>query len=271
MSQIIPMKEKAAELHKFINSRFSPQKLSKSLPNAGMSPERFLRMVLHAFSKNPKLYDCSTDSIYQCLSLSAQYGLPPTGPGGIWLVPYGKECTPIVDYRGMLARVWRSGLVKDVDADVVREGDFFEWEKGSNKHLRHRRNGDNGRPLSHSYCFFRLKTGGEHFDVLDAADIRKIRSMVRSNGGPWVKWEERMWIKSAVRRACQTLPLSDDDRRLMDIAAKDDSHDRPDLSDFSEPSTVDVDAEVRDPEPPAEPVGSSAGGHPEGGYTDEPF
>jgi len=48
-------------------------------------------------------------------------------------------------------------------------------------------------------------------------DVEKIRKASRSSDkGPWVDWEEEMWRKCPIRRLSKYLPLSAEDRRMVE-------------------------------------------------------
>ncbi|WP_337470297.1 recombinase RecT, partial [Acidaminococcus fermentans] len=67
------MSEKGIVQQMIINMR--PQ-FAAALPDV-MSPERFIRLTLTAFSKTPKLYECTQASLLGALLMAAQLGMEP--------------------------------------------------------------------------------------------------------------------------------------------------------------------------------------------------
>ena len=70
--------------------------------------------------------------------IAAQLGVEPnTALGQAYLIPYGNQCQFQLGYKGMLDLAYRTGEVRSITAEVVREGDVFEYELGLNPKLRH--------------------------------------------------------------------------------------------------------------------------------------
>ncbi len=220
MTQITTLNERAAQVRALLTSKKGMARLSAALPNIGIDANRFARMTITALNANPKLYECTIDSLLSCLVLSAQYGLPPTGARGMWLVPFktknGLICTPIIDYRGLVTMARRSGHVHAMSAEVVRDGDFFDYEMGTAPFLKFRREADQDAPITHVWASAALSEGPPQFVVLTRAEVDAVKRTSKAGGrGPWVDHFDRMACKTAVRRLCNLLPMQDDDHRLL--------------------------------------------------------
>ena len=178
---------------------------------AHLGRERVLTVVMVEAGRNPKLRECTAQSVVMCVMHAAQLGLEPGGPmGQAYLIPRrnkGKmECTVIIGYKGLAALCRRSGEIKWMDANVVYDGDVFEWELGLNRRLRHEpkaapedRTPDN---VTHAYAIVVTKDGGEYFIVLDKGDIeaRHDRSGTKGKSfSPWRSDYAAMARKSALR------------------------------------------------------------------------
>ena len=174
-----------------------------------MTPDRFLRVVLTTVRKTPKLLECEQASFLGAIMACAQLGLEPDGVMGYaYLVPYGKECTLVIGYKGMADLARRSGKVEDVDMRVVRQGDEFEYEYGTNPRIRHVP-GDEDGPLTHAYSIVWLTNGRPHFVVLRRSEIDRVKGRSRAgDSGPWKTDYEAMAMKTAVKRACKLAPAS---------------------------------------------------------------
>jgi recombination protein RecT len=206
--------------------------LPKHLP-----AERMLRIGRTAISKTPALWECSPQSVIASIVEASQLGLEPNGPlGEAALVPFknwrtkGKECQLMVQYRGYIELAERSGKVEFVDAQVVYEGDQFEFEYGSEQKLRHVP--AFSRPASAGvvcvYGIVKFKTGASKFVVLSPAEVEEIRSCSRAaDGDAWKKWWGEMAKKTALRRLFKYVPLSSEMKRATLIDDSTDAGVRP--------------------------------------------
>ena len=201
-------------------ARMEPE-LAKALP-ATVTPERFARIVLTECNRNPALYECAPDSLLAAMMLSAQLGLEPGPLGHVYLVPFKRVVTFIVGYRGMIELAFRSGRLKDLQAEIVYEHESFNYRKGTTPKLEHFPNlepAERGKPIA-VYAVARLTTGGAPFVVLSPSQVearRKRSPAARANSGPWVTDTDAMWRKSAVRALQPFLPQSPDFARAAEL------------------------------------------------------
>lgn len=173
-----------------------------------IKPDRFLRIALTAFSKTPKLRDCTKESLLSCLIDCSQLGIEPDGRKA-HLIPYGNVCTLIIDYKGLVDLARRSGEVAYIHADVVCEKDVFEYAFGSGAFLRHVPALKDRGPATQVYSFVKLKDGSEDFCVMNKEEIEAVRGRSKaSKNGPWVTDWNEMAKKTAFRRHSKWLPLS---------------------------------------------------------------
>jgi recombination protein RecT len=192
--------------------------LEAGLRTFGISAERFKSVALAQFSRKPDLWACEPLSVYRALKEAADYGLEPTGSiGGAHLVPYGNQATLLIDYRGLVRMVRRSGEIARVEARVVRRDDAFEFHYGLDPDLRHvpALVPDPG-PLAYVYAVAIFRDGDRQFDVMSAAEVEAIRQRSRAkNAGPWVTDHFEMAKKTVLRRLCKLLPLDDITRTAL--------------------------------------------------------
>lgn len=174
-----------------------------------ITPERFLRVALTGINKNPKLLQCTQESLLACLLDCAALGIEPDGRRA-HLIPYGDKCTLIIDYKGIAELVRRSGEVADLHADIICENDDFDYMFGTGSFLKHRI--DIRKPRGNvigAYSYVKLKDGAESFDVMGVEEIEVVRKRSRSgNNGPWVTDKAEMQKKTVFRRHSKWLPLS---------------------------------------------------------------
>jgi len=193
--------------------------VSKVLPQF-FSLDKMMRVALTEFRKNPKLQACSSDSIKAALLTAAQLGLEVGGIGGkLYFIPYQikgshnqYECTPIISYKGMCEIIWRTGKIKTLDADIVRENDHFSAQKGSSAFLDHQIALRERGEILGAYAYVVLKEDGFKYDYLSLDEIKKIGCNLGQDGKLYPKspfWQnhfDEMAKKTSLRRLFKTLP-----------------------------------------------------------------
>ena len=221
------------EITKYIGSDTFKGEVAKCLPKH-LTPERFARISLTCIRKTPKLAQCTQESLLGCLMQLSQFGLEPDGRRA-YLIPFENrkagtvECTLIVSYMGLAELVMRSGLVSTIHADVVREGDIFEYSMGVLADhvpwfLRrdHEKPDDEGQVYA-AYATVLNKDGTRQCVVMSVSEIEKIRSMSRGKDqDPWrIHWNE-MAKKTTFRRLSKWLVLSAEVREAAEVEDEDD-------------------------------------------------
>jgi len=147
-----------------LNSDAFKQEVARVLPKH-CTPERMVRTGLTALMKTPKLATCTPESFLNCMLQLSQWGLEPDGRHA-HLIPYGDQCTLILDYKGIVDLVLRSGSVRTIHADVVHEGDLFDYSLGEVRaHTPHFLRTDAAKPdkagkIIAVYCHVVFNDGG---------------------------------------------------------------------------------------------------------------
>lgn len=203
------------------------EQIKSALPKH-ITPERIIRVALTAVSRNPKLLECAKETVLGAIVQASQLGLEPDGVlGQAYLVPFwnGKnkrfECQFIPGYRGYIDLARRSDKVKSLMAQVVCEGDDFEYEYGLNEKLRHVPGLDNRGEITHAYAYAQFTNGGYAFVVLTKSDIDRARAKSQAkDNGPWMTDYEAMAQKTAVRRLSKWLPLSVEFAKTVELDEK---------------------------------------------------
>lgn len=200
-------------------TKMAPE-MAKALPRH-MNPERMARMVLTTIRINPKLAHCSQASFLGSIMTAAQLGLEVGPLGYVYLVPYKGNCQLILGYQGMIELARRSGLITNIYACVVREGDYFKYTLGLHRDIQHEPSEDPDRetkPITHVYAVAHYKDGPPDFAVLSRFEVAKRRARsAAANSGPWVTDEESMTLKTAVRALWKWLPKSTEMARAAAI------------------------------------------------------
>lgn len=189
--------------------------IQRALP-AHMKPDRLARIFLTEIRRTPALLTCNQQSLLAAVMQSAQLGLEPGLLGHCYILPYGKEATFIIGYKGMIDLARRSGNIETIYAHVVYKNDHFVLEYGLEEKLEHipwhLRNDcepteDGG--IKGFYMMAKFKDGGRYFHYMSKDEIDKHRARSKAaNSGPWVTDYVEMGKKTVVRAGWKWLPLS---------------------------------------------------------------
>lgn len=161
---------------------------------------------------------------------AARQGLQP-GTEEYYLTPRkvgGRlEILGITGYQGYVELMYRAGAVSSVVVQVVRENDYYRYNRGEDEVPVHRfkpfsREAQRG-PLIGTYAYARMLDGAVSQVVeLNQDDIDRIKAVnpaSNSEYSPWVKWETAMWMKSSARQLRKWVPTSAEFRRELARAA----------------------------------------------------
>lgn len=187
-----------------------------------MTPDRIFQMYQSTLSREPKLRECTLNSVLSCFMKCAQLGLELSNADGLgkaYIIPFFNknnnemEATFLIGYRGMLQLARNSGEIKSMQAKAVYDGDEFHYQFGLHEDLVHipAEKRPRNAKLTHVYFIALFKDGGHQLDVMTRDEVDAVRSRSKSkNSGPWVTDYEAMAIKSVIRRAFKMLPNSAD-------------------------------------------------------------
>lgn len=214
------------------------RQIAEALPKH-MSIERLSRIALTTIRTNPKLLECSIPSLMGAVMQSAQLGLEPGLIGHCYIIPYGKEATFIIGYKGMIDLARRSGNIQSIAAHEVYENDFIELTYGLEENLKHvpwflrkdEKPTDSGKVVG-AYMVAKFNDGGHfiHYMPISEIEAHRGRSKAAKNG-PWVTDYTEMCKKTVVRAGWKWLPISveiasavtQDETTRKDITPSDDS------------------------------------------------
>lgn len=208
-----------------------------------LSADKIVKLFALAASRTPKLMQCTPISVANAMMQCAELGIAPGTLGTAYLIPFENrkagtvECQLIVGYRGLVELARRSGQVATITADIVREGDEFEYENGVEPKLRHRPKAATAAKRTHAWAAVKFKDGSYQFAVLRWEEVEAIRGRSRAGqSGPWVTDTDEMAKKTALRRLCKLLPLT------LEIAAQMEKADRTEF-DFEDMAAATEQAE----------------------------
>jgi len=179
--ELITTQQKAVSLRNYLQNEVIISQFEKALPK-WMTPDRFLRVVFTSSMKNPKIFDCTKESILSALMQCAQLGLEPI-LGRAHLIPYrnsygvGEAKTYRMElqfqpgYQGLIDLAMRTGEYAGISAHVVYEKDYFELKYGMDEDLVHTPSRPpRGDPIG-AYTVWKTKDGGRNFSFMYIEEI----------------------------------------------------------------------------------------------------
>ncbi len=151
--------------------KLKPQ-MALALPKH-LSADRMARLAVTAFSTTPKLQECDPKSIAGSIMTASTLGLEPGVDGQGFLVPYGRTCTFVPGWKGLVDLVSRSGRAT-VWTGAVFKGDEFDYALGDSPFIKHRPGEENDPDLmTHVYAVGRVN--GSQLPVIEVWTVGKVK------------------------------------------------------------------------------------------------
>lgn len=202
VATVNPTRELVAQ----VRSEQFQQQVALALPG-NVTPARFVRATVTALMQNPDLATADRESVFVAAIKCATDGLLPDGREAA-LVMFGDKAAYLPMVGGFRKIAADHGWT--IRSAVVYEADEFTYELGLEPKLTHRPaplRTERGQMIA-AYAVGSHRDGRREFEVMNAAEIEKVRNVSRAkNSGPWKDWPERMWEKTAARRLFAKLPL----------------------------------------------------------------
>jgi len=169
----------------------------KALIGRTLDPVRFSQLAVSAIKSNPNLAGCSPSSFMNSVLLAMQMGVE-IRRDSAYLIPFGKQCQLLLDYKAKISLARRGGKVGGIQAVSIREHDEFESyydERGF--HVHHRpspkgqvRSAEERGALIGVYAFAELIGGGMQWrEPMSMDELERIRKRSRA-GAASVTLEE---------------------------------------------------------------------------------
>jgi phage RecT family recombinase len=208
-----------------------------------LAPERAVQLLIEAGATNPRVLQCRRLTLWRCVQVSLELGLPIGAAGQLWVLPFknGKmssqsgseviDAVPVIGYKGWVTLLGRSGLT--IKTRLHYEGESWRWVEGSEQTLHHQPDdsirlavieqlGDAASPAAieqmmnelvrHAYSIATTPTGLTTFEVLSRGEIDTAQAMSPGKNAadsPWrdpLSWP-RMVRKTVLSRHAKELPI----------------------------------------------------------------
>lgn len=232
---------------------------------------KFVRSILLAIEKEPKLRQCNPLSVLDACNRAASDGLLLDGREAALVVYNTRENGLVAQYLpmylGLLKRVYRSGMVSTVEDGVVYEKEIperFRIISGTEKRIEHEPilMGERGQPAI-VYAVATMRDGTKASDWMTVAECVKIAKRQRKNvdadgklKGIWRSDFTQMCKKTVLKRLARLLPQ---DARMASVMTADETGED-DMEPFAEPSSEFTGGDESTELPETRPAGRKAAG-----------
>lgn len=187
--------------------------IQQALP-AHIKPDRMARLAMTVFRNNKKLQECSPVSFLGAVMQAVQLGLEPnTSLGESFIIPYGKNATFQIGYKGILRLAHNTGQYQAIYAHEVYANDEFHYQLGLNKDIHHiPADIPEGEPVYY-YAVYKLKNGGYDFAVWSRTKViqhaEQFSAAVKGKRDtPWNSDFDSMAKKTVLLQALKYAPKS---------------------------------------------------------------
>lgn len=128
-----------------------------------------------------------------------------------YLVPYGSKLDYQTSYIGeiKLRKKYSVRPIRDIYADVVREGDDFTYEViDGEPTIHHKPLPFNSNKVIGAYAVCIFEDGGKLIDTMSLEELENTRSSSKASKSPaWSKFTNEMYKKTVLRRLCKTIDI----------------------------------------------------------------
>lgn len=189
--------------------------LGKTMPVA-----RLMRTIMISVERLPKLLECDRQSIFNAAMSAACLGLEVDGvTGQAYLIPFKGKAQLVIGYKGINTMAARSGIT--ITGAVVRDGDEFDYELGSNAYIKHvPQLGNKGR-IAAAWAVAAAHGRPSIIAVMGIDDLLAVKNKspgAQRSDSPWndpAIGFPAMCEKTVKRRLARSLPLN-----IMTAAAR---------------------------------------------------
>ena len=184
---------------------------------------RFTQNALALLNDNPDLAKYGQAQLIGGLLKGAYLGLDFYSKE-CYLIPYGKVLNYQTDYKGetKLAKKYSIRPIKDIYAEIVREGDDFSIGVKDNERVVNfsPKPFNNGKVIG-AFAVVEYMDGGIGTDMMSLEELEKTRSKSKaSNSMAWRDFTTEMYRKTVLRRLCKHIEIDFENPTQRDIYAK---------------------------------------------------
>ena len=193
--------------------------VEEALPS-GFNKVRFVQNSIALLNDNPAIAKYSKTQIVAGLLKASYLGLDVLSKE-CYLVPYGAQLNFQIDYRGAkkLAKKYSIRPIKDIYAEIVREGDEFEKiVDGNNTIVKFKPKPFSDAKVIGAFAVVEYADGGIHCDMMTLKELETTRSKSKaSNSMAWKDFTNEMYRKTVLHRLCKHIEIDFENMTQLDL------------------------------------------------------
>lgn len=183
--------------------------VSEALPN-GFNKARFTQNAIALLNDNPGIAKYGQNQIIGGLMKGAYLGLDFYSKE-CYLIPYGQSLNYQTDYRGekKLAKKYSIRPIKDIYAEIVREGDEFSiGVKDNERVVNFVPKPFNDGKIVGAFAVVEYQDGGIGTDTMSISELENTRKHSKAaNSMAWKDFTSEMYKKTVLRRLCKHIEI----------------------------------------------------------------
>ncbi|MFA6502594.1 MAG: recombinase RecT [Parachlamydiales bacterium] len=180
------------------------------LEKKGISPQEFMKTIVNACRKNPKLLNCNRVSLMASVLTCAELGLKPNTPEQhCYIIPYNGMAEFQMGYKGYVHLAYQHPRIKRISTEIVFENDAFEFELGLTPKLKHLPARDNRGSRQGVYALVEIEGAGFQIAYMTAEEVRKMLTRYSKTQDNWSEKNDIMgwfWKKTAIKQVAKLIP-----------------------------------------------------------------
>ena len=218
-------------------SALIPERLRRAINAPMIIAQALAEIARPAKDLTLPLLKCEPETVLRSILLACELGLRPGSVfGEVYLIPYGKECTLQIGYKGLVRLVVESGALSEVFTEVVYAAEIASGRfrlSYSPAAVTHDPllSGEKGE-VAGAWAWGRLDGSSVSApEWMDAATLRQIRAQAESKGASpaWKAWETEMQRKAVLKRYLKRIPVPVDALNVSRAIAADNGEGQRDL------------------------------------------
>ena len=183
--------------------------VSEALPK-GFNKVRFTQNAIALLNDNPGIAKYGQNQIIGGLMKGAYLGLDFYSKE-CYLIPYGQSLNYQTDYRGekKLAKKYSIRPIKDIYAEIVREGDEFSiGVKDNERVVNFVPKPFNDGKIVGAFAVVEYQDGGIGTDTMSISELENTRKHSKAaNSMAWKDFTSEMYKKTVLRRLCKHIEI----------------------------------------------------------------
>lgn len=182
---------------------------------------KFLSGVIDAIQRNPKLQECTPDSLINSFMIMAQLEfMPSVISGEAYVLPYKIKNVMTAQfqlgYQGIITLLYKAGA-KSVVAELVRRNDYFKIVNGSISHKvdPFKTKSERGEAIG-AYAIITNQSGGKVERFMRGEEIqdfgKRFSKSFGTDSSPWEPSNDPegwMWRKTVLKQAAKLAPKNE--------------------------------------------------------------